>query len=514
MTTIEKYQHLGIHPLDEHNLTLLNNTHPADYQNPTPAPLYNLVVIGGGSAGLIAAAGASGLGAKVALVERHLMGGDCLNIGCVPSKTIIRSAKVLNEIARAPRYGVQVSEVTVDFGRVMERVRAVRAGLSPVDSVQRYSQQLGVEVFLGQAQFTGADTIAVNGQTLRFKKAVIATGSRPFAPPIEGLKEAGYLTNETLFNLTEQPRRLGVIGAGPIGSELAQTFRRLGSEVVVFDQLPQVLGREDAEAAALIEKTFRHEGIRIELEAAVKRVRVTQGGKVIEFERGGKRDEVEVDEILLAVGRIPNVESLELEKAGVAYDRKGLKVDDTLRTDNPNIYGAGDVAFKYQFTHTADATARLVLQNALFPTPKRNVSDLVIPWTTYTSPEVAQVGAYEKELKDKGIAYDVYRVPLDEVDRSVADGETEGFVKILTPKGKDKILGATIVAPHAGEMIAEVTLAMTQGIGLGKIAQVIHAYPTATGAVKRAADLYNRTRLTPLVARIFKWWFKRGISGS
>lgn len=513
MTTTDYYQQLDIHPLDEHNLTLLKNTHPADYQNPTPAPLYNLVVIGAGSAGLIAAAGAAGLGAKVALVEKHLLGGDCLVVGCMPSKTIIRSAKVLNEIACAPHYGVQVGEPTVDFGRVMERVRTIRATLSPVDSVQRYTKELGVDVFLGEATFTGAETISVNGQTLRFKKAVIATGSRPFAPPIDGLKEAGYLTNESLFNLTEQPHRLGVIGAGPIGSELAQTFRRLGSEVVLFDQLPQVLGREDAEAAAIIEKTFRHEGIRVELEAGVKRIRTTATGKVIEFEREGAREEVEVDEILLAVGRVPNVESLNLEKVGVAFDRKGLKVDETLRTNNPNIYGAGDVAFKYQFTHTADATARLVLQNALFPTPKRKVSDLVIPWTTYTSPEVAQVGAYEKELKDKGIAYDVYKVPLEEVDRSVADGETEGFVKILTPKGKDKILGATIVAPHAGEMIAEVTLAMSQGIGLGKIAQVIHAYPTATGAVKRAADMYNRTRLTPLVARIFQWWFKRGRSG-
>jgi pyruvate/2-oxoglutarate dehydrogenase complex dihydrolipoamide dehydrogenase (E3) component len=511
MPTLESYQSLGIHPLDEHNLTLLGNTHPADYQNPTPAPLYHLVVIGGGSAGLIAAAGAAGLGAKVALVEKHLMGGDCLNVGCMPSKAVIRSAKVMGEIAHAARYGIHVAPPRVDFATVMARMREVRATLSPVDSVQRYRKTLGVDVFLGEAKFRDATSIIVNGQPLHFKKAVIATGSRPAVPPIEGLKEAGFLTNETVFNLTEQPRRLAIIGAGPIGSELAQTFQRLGSQVTLFDQGAQVLGREDAEAVAVVATIFQRDGIRLDLKSAVKRVRISPNGKTIEYERDGQSHEVEVDEILLAAGRTPNVESLELEKAGVTYTRKGLSVDDTLCTTNPNIYGAGDVALRYQFTHTADATARMVIQNALFPTPKRKVSDLVIPWVTYTSPEVAHVGAYEKDLVQQGIAYDTYHVPMDEVDRAVADGETEGFVKILTRKGKDKILGATIVAPHAGEIIAEVTLAMSQGIGLGKIAQVIHAYPTAAGSVKRAADMYNRTRLSPWVARLFQWWFRRSL---
>lgn len=508
MTAMERYQELGVTPLDEANLTLLRNTHPADYRNPRPAPLYNLVVIGAGSAGLIAAGGAAGLGGKVALVEKHLMGGDCLNVGCMPSKAVIRSARVMGEIVQAGRYGVKVAPPEVDFDAVMARMRGVRATLSPVDSVERYSQTLGVDVFLGEARFSGADTIVVEGQTLRFKKAVIATGSRPAVPPIEGLEAAGYLTNESIFNLTEQPRRLAVIGAGPIGSELAQAFQRLGSQVVLFDQGTQVLGREEAAAAEVIANAFVRDGMRLELNAIVKQVRQAPGAKVIDYERNGQSHAVEVDAILLAVGRTANVEGLGLEKAGVAYDTKGLTVDDTLCTTNPNIYGAGDVALRYQFTHTADATARLVLQNALFPLPKRKVSDLVIPWVTFTSPEVAHVGAYEKELRARAIAYDSYEVALDEVDRTVADGETDGFVKILTRKGSDKILGATIVAPHAGEMIAEVTLAMTQGIGLGKLSQTIHAYPTATGAVKRAADLYTRSRLTPLLARLFKGWFR------
>lgn len=513
MTTTDSvpfgYQRLGIYPLDEHNQKLLSNVHPENWQNPTPAASYNLVVIGGGSAGLIAAVAAAGLGARVALIERHLLGGDCLNVGCVPSKAIIRSSRVVAELNQAARFGVHLNgEASVDFGAVMERMRRVRASISPHDSAERF-RDLGVDVFLGEGQFTSAETVEVAGKRLHFKKAVIATGSRPFVVPIAGIKEAGYLTNETIFNLTERPERLAVIGAGPIGSELAQAFNRLGSEVVLFDLLPQILGREDKEAAAIVESVLRDEGIRLELGVKVNQVSPSPEGKakVIEFERNGQSFSLSVDDILLAVGRVPNVETLNLEAAGVEFHRKGIKVDDTLQTTNPNIYAAGDVALKYQFTHTADASARIILQNALFPGPKKKVSSLVIPWVTYTDPEVAHVGLYEHEAHEQGIKTDIYKVDLSSVDRAVTDGETAGFVKILTKKGSGKILGATIVAPHAGEMINELTLAMTQNIGLGALANVIHPYPTQSEAIRRAADVYNRTRLKPLYSKILSAWF-------
>lgn len=514
MTTTD--QRLGIQPLDEHNQKLLSNVHPADWQNPTPAAIYNLVVIGGGSAGLIAAVAAAGLGAKVALIERHLLGGDCLNVGCVPSKAIIRSSRLIAEINHAARFGVHLNgEATVDFGAVMERMRQIRASISPHDSAERF-RDLGVDVFLGEGHFTSPETVEVEGKTLRFKKAVIATGSRPFIVPIAGIKEVGYLTNETIFNLTERPERLAIIGAGPIGSEMAQAFNRLGSEVVLFDLLPQILGREDKEAAAIVESVLRAEGIRLELGVKVSQLSLEPKGeaKVIQFERdteragSGEPYSLTVDDILLAVGRVPNVESLNLAAAGVETHPKGVKVDDTLQTTNPNIYAAGDVALKYQFTHTADASARIILQNALFPGPKKKVSSLVIPWVTYTDPEVAHVGIYDHEAHEEGIKTESYKVELSTVDRAVTDGETEGFVKIITKKGSDKILGATIVASHAGEMINELTLAMTQNIGLAALANVIHPYPTQAEAIRRAADAYNRTRLKPLYSKILSAWFK------
>ena len=498
---------LGISPLDQYNETLLSHVHPSDWVNPIPTAKYNLIVIGGGSAGLIAASAASGLGAKVALIERHLLGGDCLNVGCVPSKAVIRASRVVGEINHAAEFGVHVTgETQVDFAAVMERMRKVRSGISHHDSAQRF-KDLGIDVFLGEGRFTGPDTVEVSGTTLSFSKALIATGSRAFVVPIKGVKEAGFLTNETIFNLTERPKRLGIIGAGPIGSEMAQAFNRLGSQVVLFDLMPQILGREDREAAAIVENVFRKEGIQLELAVKVSEITVENGAKVVNFERDGEEHTVAVDEILLSVGRVPNIQSLNLDAAGVEYHRKGVKVDDTLRTTNPNIYAAGDVALKYQFTHMADASARIFLQNALFPGPKKKVSDLVIPWVTYTDPEVAHVGMYEKDAHDKGIETDVYKVDLSEVDRAVADGETAGFVKIITKKGGDQILGATIVASHAGEMLNELTLAIMQNIGLGKLAEVIHPYPTQAEGIRRAADLYNRTRLKPLYVNVLDKWF-------
>ena len=505
--TVTTLSSVEIYPKDEHNAALVANLHPDDWQNPKPAARYNLVVIGGGSAGLVCAIGAAGLGAKVALIEKHLLGGDCLNVGCVPSKTVIRSAKLMGDVRSAHQFGVNVpDDVEVDFGAVMERMRRIRADLSDHDSAWRL-KDLGVDLFLGEGRFTGRDTLEVAGQTLRFKKAVITTGARAMHLPIPGLAEAGYLTNETLFDLTERPAHLGVIGAGPIGAELAQAFRRLGSEVTVFDVLPQVLGREDRDAADIVESVMRREGIDLILEANTKQITVENGQKVFHFEHDGQEKRMAVDEILSAVGRVPNIESLNLEAAGVEYHKKGVVVDDMLQTTNPNIFAAGDVAQKYQFTHTADATARIVIQNALFMGRKK-LSALIVPWCTYTDPEVAHVGMYPGDAEEAGLEIDTFTQPLSKIDRAVADGETEGFVKVHVERGTDKILGATIVARHAGEMISELTLAIVAGVGLKQLSTVIHPYPTQAEAIKKVADAYNRTRLTPAVQKAFKGWFK------
>jgi pyruvate/2-oxoglutarate dehydrogenase complex dihydrolipoamide dehydrogenase (E3) component len=498
-------------PDDEHNRALLANVHPADWANPEPAPRYNLVVIGAGTAGLITAAVASGLGAKVALVERHMMGGDCLNVGCVPSKGMIRASRVVGEVRRAETFGIHVpGDPQVDFGAVMSRMREVRRRISHEDSVRRYSEELGVDVFLGEARFVGSDLVEVDGRKLRFSKAVIATGARAAAPPIEGLEEAGYLTNETVFSLTERPRRLGVIGGGPIGSELSQAFRLLGSEVTLFEKAPRILGREDLDAAAIVQDAFVREGIRLELGASLQRVEKGPEGKVLHYEVAGVSRRAAVDEILVGAGRAPNVEGLNLEAVGVSYDtRAGVAVDDTLRTTNPRIFAAGDVCLSTKFTHAADATAKIVVRNALFPFGRQKVSDLVIPWCTYTDPEVAHVGLYEHEASEKGIEIDTFKVPLEKLNRALADGEEEGFFKVHVKRGTDRILGATIVASHAGEMINEYTLAIGKKLGLGTIAGVIHPYPTQAEGIKATANAYMRTRLTPRVAKLFAFWLRR-----
>lgn len=504
-------------PMDRYNQELVANAHPPTWQNPTPAPMYNLIVIGGGSAGLLAAVGAAGMGAKVALIERHLLGGDCLNVGCLPSKTVIRSAKVLGEIQSASGFGVHVpAGVEVDFAAVMERMRKVRAEVSHHDSAQRFAD-LGIDLFLGEGRFNSANTVEVvagsgtadeQAVTLNFKKAMISTGTRPAPLPIPGLAEAGYLNNERVFEMTEQPKRLAVIGAGPIGAELAQSFRRFGSEVIVFDVIPRLLGREDPDAAAVIRNVFEEEGIRLALGVAINQIEQDANGKTIQFELDGNSDSVTVDEILVAAGRIPNLETLNLEAAGVEYHKKGVTVDDGLRTTNANVYAAGDVASKYQFTHTADAMARIVLQNALFPGPTKKVSDLVIPWATYTDPEVAHVGLYEQEAEEQGIAVETFQFSIGDVDRGRADDDLDSFVKVHVKKGTDKIVGATIVAGHAGDMISILTLAMNANIGLKQIASTIFPYPTQAEAIKKIADSYNRTRLTATVKKLFVQWFR------
>ncbi len=493
-------------PMDAHNQTLVANVHPSDWKNPTPASRYNLVVIGAGTAGLVTAAGAAGLGARVALVERHLMGGDCLNVGCVPSKCLLRSARAAADARDAGRFGVRVPPgVEVDFPAVMERLRRLRAGISKHDSAKRFTE-LGVDVFIGPASFSGPDTIDLGGQTLRFKRAVIASGARAVQPEIPGLAEAGYLTNETVFNLTELPRRLAVIGGGPIGCELAQAFQRLGSQVTLLHKHAHLLDREDTEAAAIVQGAFVREKIQLVLNAKLTRVEKRDGAKVIFYEVDGKSESVTVDEILAGAGRAPNVEGLNLEAVGVQYDRRdGVQVNDQLQTTNPRIYAAGDVCLKWKFTHAADFAARIVIQNALF-FGRKKLSALTMPWATYTDPEIAHVGLYERDAQERGLELDTYVKKFKQVDRAIAEGEEEGFVKIHTLRGTDKILGATIVARHAGEMISEISVAMAAGMGLGRLAFVIHPYPTQAEAIRHCGDAYNRTRLTPTVKKLFQRW--------
>jgi pyruvate/2-oxoglutarate dehydrogenase complex dihydrolipoamide dehydrogenase (E3) component len=493
-------------PDDAHNRALVENVHPPAWTNPTPPSRYNLLVIGAGTAGLVSAAGAAGLGARVALVERYLMGGDCLNFGCVPSKGVLRAAHAAQALRDAPAFGASSDGAPrVDFAAAMERMRRLRAGLSAIDAAERF-RGLGVDVHLGEARFTGPDTVEVDGRRLRFSRAVIATGARAAAIPVPGLAEAGFLTNETVFSLTALPPRLVVIGAGPIGCEMGQAFRRFGSEVAIVSLDPRLLPRDDPDAAAVLAARFEREGVRLALGARVRRVERRGGAKVVVFERDRGEEEASGDEILLAAGRAPNVEGLDLERAGVRHDRSGVQVDERLRTTNPRIYAAGDICSPFKFTHAADAMARLVLQNALF-FGRKKASALVIPWCTYTDPEVAHVGLSAEEVRARGHDGVTLTVRLDDVDRALLDGETEGFGRVHLDR-RGRILGATLVARHAGETIGEVVLAMTRGLGIGALGATIHPYPTQAEVLKRLGDAYQRTRLTPGVKRLLTRYFR------
>lgn len=493
-------------PDTEENRLLADNVHPADWANPEPDGRYNMVVVGGGTAGLVCAAGAAALGGKVALVERGFMGGDCLNVGCVPSKAFLRAGRAAFDARNGGPFGVTGGEGTAgDFGAAMERMRRLRAGLSWHDSARRFRDELGVDVFLGDGRFTAHDRIEVAGATLLFARAAVCTGARAAAPAIPGLAEAGYLTNETVFSLTKLPRRLAVIGGGPIGCELAQGFARFGAKVFLIERGGQLLGREDADASTLLLRAFSQEGIEVHLETGIAAVEVAGADKVLRLERDGRALEVAVDAILVGAGRAPNIEGLGLESAGVEYDHDGVRVDDTLRTSNPRIYAAGDVCSRLRFTHTADAQARIVIANALFMARRRN-SALTVPWCTYTDPEIAHVGETWADLVARGAAIDTLTVPLSEVDRAVLDGESEGFARVHLNKGSDTILGATIVARHAGEMIGELTLAIGSRLGLASIGATIHPYPTQAEVLKKLADLHQRRRLTPLVRRLLRAW--------
>lgn len=498
---------IPISPLDEFNQQLLSQVHPSDWVNPQPTGRYNLVVIGAGTAGLVTAAGAAGLGAKVALIERDLMGGDCLNVGCVPSKALVRAARCAAEIRRAGEFGIQARTSNIDFAAVMDRLRRLRAEMSPHDSAARF-QSLGVDVYLGEGRFTGADTIQVGDRTLPYRRAVIATGARAVRPEIPGLDEVGYLTNETVFNLTELPRRLAVIGAGPIGCELAQCFARLGSHVSLIDKYDQILPREDPDAAQIVAAALIGDGIEMISNATVEKVFREDSDQVVQLQVDGGLREVRVDAILVGVGRAPNVEGLNLEGVGVAFDpSQGVQVNDYLQTTNPRIYAAGDICSTHKFTHAADFQARIVIQNALFHGRSR-ASAQTIPWCTYTEPEIAHVGVNEQTARERGLEIDTFIQPLDKVDRAILDGERDGFVKVHVRKGSDRILGATIVAAHAGDLISEISVAMAGKMGLKRLASVIHPYPTQADAIRKLGDAYNRTRLTPFVKGLFERWLK------
>jgi pyruvate/2-oxoglutarate dehydrogenase complex dihydrolipoamide dehydrogenase (E3) component len=491
-------------PDDRFRRALVDNLHPPTWRNPTPAGRYNLVIIGAGPGGLTAARAAAALGAKVALIERDLIGGDRLNVGCVPSKALIRTARLYAEMRDAENFGGQVpGNIGIGFAAMMERMRRIQARISRGSSARRLSEA-GIDVYFGEARFAGPDTVTVAGQVLRFRKALIATGARPRTPPIPGLDETGYLTNENVFNLTECPRRLLVAGGGPLGCEMAQAFARFGSHVIVAQDDPTFLPKEERDAAQIISDALARDGVEIHLNTEVVAVRCEGAEKIVELVSDGDKFSVVVDEILAGIGRAPNVETLNLEAAGVRYDTEiGIQVDDFLRTSNRRIYAAGDVCLDHKFTHTAEASARIALRNALF-LGRRRFSKLTIPWCTYTDPEIAHVGLYVREAWERGIPVRTFTILMHDVDRAVTDGEAEGFVKIHLRQGTDRILGATIVACHAGEMINGISLAISTGIGLRALARVIHTYPTQAEAIKMAAQAYNRTRLTPFLRALSK----------
>ena len=534
---------------DQWDSELIAQVHPPQWVNPSPAAKYDLVVIGAGTGGLVSAAGAAGLGAKVALIEKHLMGGDCLNVGCVPSKGLISAARAWSTARHAHGIyaGPNVAEGSIgDFDAMMNRMRRIRSELSPIDGAARF-RELGVDVFLGHGAFVSAKAIQVGDAILRFRRAVIATGARAAAPKIPGLDTVLYRTNESIFDLTALPARLVILGAGPIGCEMAQCFARFGAQVTLIDRGQRILPRDDADAAMVVQQALVEDGVQLVSMSSVSQVS-QQGSEIhVKSVRDGVESLFVCDELLVAIGRAPNVEGMGLDRAGVALENddagalvqhqgvfqgdgaleiaaggfkgsvplkratatprpKGIRVDDRLRTTNPRVYAVGDVCSKLQFTHAADFQARMVIQNALF-FGRAKASNLVTPWATYTSPELAQVGHTATSAAASGVQIQSFTVPLHDVDRARLEGETQGFCRVHVRQGTDQIVGATIVAPNAGDIISEVTLAMTNGLGLGAIGKTMHPYPTQGEMLRKVADAYNRTRLTPFVRKLFTRYF-------
>lgn len=465
---------------------------------------YNMVVIGGGSAGLVSAYIASAVKAKVALIEKHKMGGDCLNTGCVPSKALIRSAKIFNYFRRANEFGLETVAPQLQFSKVMERVQRVIHEVEPHDSIERYTE-LGVECITGEAQILSPYEIQVNGKTITTKNIVVATGARPLVPKIPGLELVKPLTSDNIWNLREQPKQLVVLGGGPIGCELAQSFARLGTKVTLVEMANRIMVREDEDVSEVVAKSFSQEGLNILTSHKALRIENGQSGSRLICESSGKEVAIEFDQILLALGRKANVTGFGLEELGVEISNRGTVVaDEFLRTTNfPNIYVCGDVTGPYQFTHTAAHQAWYVAVNALFsPFKTFKVDYRVIPWCTFSDPEVARVGLNESEAKEKGIEHQVTKYGIEDLDRAIADSEAHGFVKVLTAPGSDKILGVTIVGHHAGDIIAEYVTAMKYGLGLNKILGTIHIYPTLSEANKYAAGVWKRKNAPQLALKI------------
>jgi pyruvate/2-oxoglutarate dehydrogenase complex dihydrolipoamide dehydrogenase (E3) component/uncharacterized membrane protein YdjX (TVP38/TMEM64 family) len=467
----------------------------------------NLVVIGAGSAGLVTAYIAAAVKAKVTLVEKHKMGGDCLNTGCVPSKALLKSARVLAQLRRARDYGLAKANVEFDFAEVMERVQRVVQAVEPHDSIERY-RGLGVECLQGEARIVSPWEVEVNlaeGGTRRLttRSIVIAAGARPFVPPIPGIDRVGVLTSDTVWGLRKLPGRLVVLGGGPIGCELAQAFARFGSKVTQVEMLPRLLIREDPEVSEMVMARFRAEGVDVRVGQKAKAFRVDNGRKLLVAEHEGRDVEIEFDELLCAVGRVANTSGYGLEALGIPLTRaRTVETNGFLETNYPNIYACGDVAGPYQFTHTASHQAWYAAVNALFGRFWRfRVDYSVIPWATFTDPEVARVGLNETEAKEKSIPYEVSVYGIDDLDRAIADEEAHGFVKVLTVPGKDRILGVTLVGEHAGDLIAEFVAAMRHGLGLNKILGTIHIYPTLAEANKYAAGVWKRAHAPEALLR-------------
>ena len=470
----------------------------------------NLIVIGGGSAGLVTAYIAAAVRANVSLVEQHRMGGDCLNTGCVPSKALIRSARLLAQIARARAFGIATAEARCDFAEVMERVQAIIRQVAPHDSVERY-RALGVDVVEGAARIVSPWQVEITRrdgtqQSLRTRSIVVAAGARPVVPELPGIDRIAYLTSDTVWQLRQLPRRLLILGGGPIGSELAQAFSRLGAQVTLVERGARLLAREDPEVSALVAQRFRAEGVQLRLEHEAKSFIVEQGEQMLIAEHAGATVRLPFDALLVALGRRANLDGYGLAELGIASGAT-LEVNEFLQTRYPNIYAAGDVAGPFQFTHTAAHQAWYASVNALFaPWRRFRVDYSVIPWATFIEPEVARVGINEQEAQARGIAYEVTRYDLDDLDRAIADGAAEGFIKVLTVPGKDRILGVTIVGEHAGELIAEYVLAMKNGIGLNRILATIHIYPTLAEANKYVAGVWKKAHAPATVLRWVERW--------
>lgn len=470
----------------------------------------NVVVIGAGSAGLVASLITAGAKAKVILIEKHKMGGDCLNTGCVPSKSIIRSGRIMSYIRRAKEYGIDDASGTTNFSAVMQRVQEVIKTIEPHDSVERFTS-LGVEVELGDAVIESPYTVTVNNRRINTRAIILATGARPLVPPIPGLDSIDYLTSDSVWSLKDLPKRLLIVGGGPIGCELAQAFSNLGSEVIQVDMAERIMPREDEEVSHLVMDAFQRQGIKLLTSHKLLRFASSDARDFMEAEFNGEVVKVEFDKVLLAIGRKANVEDFGLEKLGLALTPQGtVQVNEFLQTNYPNIYACGDVAGPYQFTHMASFQAWFASLNAMLGGLWRSkVNYNVVPWATFTDPEVARVGLSEQEAKQQNISYEVTRYDMDHHDRSLADGEAHGFIKVLTVPGKDKILGVTIAGYHAGELIGEFVFAMTHGMGLKKISAVTHIYPTLLEANKFAANAWRSARLPekyfPWLKKFFAW---------